>query len=147
MIFSSSAYYKMAYELEQIPFNDMGKGSLFVFSSACSIECLEQWKESSKQKTKLKIETNCSVLFKSSTYNRHSFSGAKAGHRSLYLGKKKSVNHRIIGQLRLEGTSKDCLVQHFMGNVTWKRLRRTLSSHILKTSSHGDSTTALGEIA
>lgn len=46
----------MAYELEQIPFNDMGKGSLFVFSSACSIECLEQCKESSKQKTKLKMK-------------------------------------------------------------------------------------------
>lgn len=47
---------------------------------------------------------------------------------------------------RLEGTSKDNLVYSSMGKGTQMRLSDPLSNHILKTSSHGDSTMSLGSL-
>jgi len=43
-------------------------------------------------------------------------------------------NHRIVEQPRMEGTSKDHLVQRLVEEGAYMKLPSTLSSSILKTS-------------
>jgi len=53
---------------------------------------------------------------------------------------------KIIKKARLEGTSKDHLVQPFIGKGAQMRLSSTLPSCVLKTSSDEDSNTSLGSL-
>lgn len=52
----------------------------------------------------------------------------------------------ITGWPRLEGTSKDSLVQSFLERRAWMRLSSTLSSYIVKNSGDGHFTATLGRL-
>lgn len=53
---------------------------------------------------------------------------------------KSFIKDGLIEQPRQKGTTKDHLVQPLVGEGAWMKLLSTLSNHVLKSPSNGDST-------